>query len=56
MLRGFFVYDADAHVMVSQRMWEDMPEPIRLRRPRPVRIEDHGDLGGLESSWFIEVL
>jgi len=54
MLRGFFVYDADAHVMVSQRMWEDMPEPIRQRRPRPVRIDDHGDLGGLESSWFVE--
>jgi hypothetical protein len=24
--------------MVSQRMWEDMPEPIRQRRPRPVHI------------------
>ena len=38
MLRVFFVYDADAHVMVSQRMWEDMPEPIRQGRPHPVRI------------------
>ena len=54
MLNGFFIYDADAHVMVSQRMWEDMPEPIRQRRPRPVRIEDHEDFGGLESSWFVE--
>ncbi|NIO07636.1 MAG: amidohydrolase family protein [Deltaproteobacteria bacterium] len=54
MLNGIFVYDADAHVMVSQRMWEDMPEPIRQRRPRPVRIDDHEDFGGLESSWFVE--
>ncbi len=38
IFQGFFVYDADAHVMVSQRMWDDMPELIRQRRPHPVRI------------------
>lgn len=49
-----YVFDADAHVMVSPRMWEDLPEPLRLRRPRPVRIDDSADLGGLETSWFVE--
>ena len=34
----FFIYDANAHVMVSQRMWDDMPELIRQQRPHPVRI------------------
>ncbi len=38
MFQGFFIYDADAHVMVSQRMWDDTPEFIRQRRSRPVRI------------------
>jgi len=54
MQNGMTVFDADAHVMVSQRMWEDMPEPMRHRRPRPVRIDDNEDLGNLESSWFVE--
>ena len=54
MLQGIYIYDADAHVMMSPRMWQDLPETIWPRRPRPVQIEDPEGLGGWQSSWFVE--
>ena len=41
MLQGYRVFDADAHGSINPRMWEDLPEPYRARRPRPVTIHDH---------------
>lgn len=54
MLEGIYIYDADAHVMMSPRMWQDLPESMRARRPRPVQIQDPDGLGGWQSSWFID--
>jgi predicted TIM-barrel fold metal-dependent hydrolase len=52
MLQGYSVYDADAHVVTSQRAWEDLPEALRARRPRPVQIQDPDGLGGYRISWY----
>lgn len=54
MLEGIYIYDADAHVMMSPRMWQDLPKAMWPRRPRPVQIQDPDGLGGWQSSWFIE--
>ena len=54
MLEGYRVYDADAHVMMSPRMWADLPEEYRFRRPRPVRFGDAADLGGWQSAWLLD--
>jgi predicted TIM-barrel fold metal-dependent hydrolase len=54
VLNGYYVYDADAHVVVSARAWADLPEPLRVRRPRPVEIGDAEGLAGFRTSWFIE--
>jgi uncharacterized protein len=54
MLHGFRVFDADAHGSINPRMWEDLPEPYRTRRPRPVTIHDHSGLGNYKSGWLIE--
>ncbi len=40
MLQGYRVFDADAHGSINPLMWEDLPEPYRARRPRPVTIHD----------------
>jgi predicted TIM-barrel fold metal-dependent hydrolase len=54
MLQGMYIYDADAHVMVSERMWADLPEDLRPRRPRPIRLDADPDLGAWHSAWFVE--
>ena len=54
MLQGFRVYDADAHGSLSPRMWQDLPEPFRARRPRPVTIYDPDGLGNFNAGWLIE--
>lgn len=54
MIDGIYIYDADAHVAASPRMWEDLPEALRVRRPRPVQIGDEEGLGGFKSAWFCE--
>ena len=54
MLQGFRVYDADAHGSISPRMWQDLPEPYRARRPRPVTIYDGDGLGNFNAGWLIE--
>jgi predicted TIM-barrel fold metal-dependent hydrolase len=54
MLQGFHVFDADAHGSISPHMWEDLPEPYRARRPRPVTIDDGAGLGNFNAGWLIE--
>ena len=54
MLDGYRVYDADGHILVSPRMWADLPKEYALRRPRPVRIGDADDLGSYNSSWLFD--
>jgi predicted TIM-barrel fold metal-dependent hydrolase len=54
MLEGHRIYDADAHVMMSPRMWETLPKEYRFRRPRPVRFGDADDLGGWKTAWLLD--
>lgn len=54
MLHGYPVFDADAHGSISPQMWEDLPEPYRARRPRPVTIHDATGLGNYNAGWLIE--
>ena len=54
MLQGFRVFDADAHGSINPSMWEDLPEPYRTRRPRPVTVLDHDGLGNFNAGWLIE--
>jgi len=54
MLQGYRVFDADAHGSIHPGMWEDLPEPYRARRPRPVTIHDDKGLGNYNAGWLIE--
>lgn len=54
MLQGYKIFDADAHGSINSRMWEDLPEPYRARRPRPVTIHDEAGLGNYTAGWLIE--
>jgi uncharacterized protein len=54
MLQGYRVFDADAHGSINPSMWEDLPEPFRARRPRPVTVHDTGGLGNFNAGWLIE--
>jgi predicted TIM-barrel fold metal-dependent hydrolase len=54
MLDGYKLYDADAHVLMTPEMWATLPERFALRRPRPVRIGDSGDLRAWQTSWLLD--
>ena len=54
MLQGYRLYDADAHAMMSPRMWQTLPTEYVARRPRPTRIADVADLGRWTNGWLIE--
>jgi predicted TIM-barrel fold metal-dependent hydrolase len=54
MIGDFSIFDADAHAMMCPKMWEELPAAYAARRPRPVRIEDSGDLGRWTNGWLIE--
>ena len=54
MVRGYKIFDADAHAMLWPKMWQDLPESYAARRPRPVRIDDAADLGRWTNGWLIE--
>ena len=40
MINGFKIFDADAHVMMGPKMWQDLPKEYAPRRPRPLEIAD----------------
>ena len=54
MLQGYRLYDADAHAMMSPRMWETLPQEYAARRPRPTRVHDVGDMGRWTNGWLVE--
>jgi hypothetical protein len=54
MLQGYKLFDADAHTMMSPRMWETLPDEYRARRPRPTRVHDASDLGRWTTGWLVE--
>ena len=54
MLKGYQIYDADAHVMMSPRMWETLSNEYKFRRPRPVQFGDADDLGGWSTAWLLD--
>jgi predicted TIM-barrel fold metal-dependent hydrolase len=54
MQGGHKIYDADAHVMMSPKMWEDLPKEYHVRRPRPLRIADMPGAGIRSTGWLIE--
>ena len=54
MLNGYRLFDADAHVLVSPKMWQDLPREYAFRRPRPLQIGDSEDLGDWTTSWLCD--
>jgi hypothetical protein len=54
MLQGYKLFDADAHTMMSPRMWETLPSEYQLRRPRPTRVHDASDMGRWTNGWLVE--
>ena len=54
MLLGYRLFDADAHAMMSPRMWETLPQEFVARRPRPTRVHDVADMGRWTNGWLVE--
>jgi predicted TIM-barrel fold metal-dependent hydrolase len=54
MLQGYKLFDADAHTMMSPRMWETLPGEYQTRRPRPTRVHDASDMGRWTNGWLVE--
>ncbi|MDH3241278.1 MAG: amidohydrolase [Alphaproteobacteria bacterium] len=54
MLKNYRVYDADSHVLLSPRMWEDLPDAYTARRPRPLTVGDRDGMGKWDSGWLID--
>ena len=54
MIHQYKVFDADAHVMMSPAMWEDLPKEYHVRRPRPLTVSDGDGAGVRRTGWLIE--
>ncbi|MGH7888077.1 MAG: amidohydrolase family protein [Candidatus Binatia bacterium] len=54
MIQGYKIFDADAHVMMGPKMWEDLPKEYAIRRPRPLEIADAAGAGIRRTGWLIE--
>ena len=54
MIHNFKVYDADAHVMMSPAMWQELPREYQARRPRPLEVGDTDGIGVRATGWLIE--
>src|SRR5678815_3327031 len=54
MIRGYKIFDADAHVMMGPKMWQDLPNEYATRRPRPLEIADNESAGIRRTGWLIE--
>jgi uncharacterized protein len=53
MLEGYRIYDADAHVKFSPKMWESLSPEYSARRPRPLRVSDQTGMMWTDG-WLIE--
>jgi predicted TIM-barrel fold metal-dependent hydrolase len=54
MIKNFPIYDADSHLLLSPRMWEDLPAEYAARRPRPLTVSDTDGMGRWDSGWLID--
>ena len=54
MVEKYKLYDSDAHVLLSPRMWETLPAKYSSRRPRPVFMGEESELGRYNSGWFVD--
>jgi predicted TIM-barrel fold metal-dependent hydrolase len=54
MINGYKIFDADAHVMMGPKMWQDLPNEYATRRPRPLEIADNESAGIRRTGWLIE--
>jgi predicted TIM-barrel fold metal-dependent hydrolase len=54
MIQGYKIFDADAHVMMGPKMWQDLPKEFAARRPRPLEIADSAGAGIRRTGWLIE--
>jgi predicted TIM-barrel fold metal-dependent hydrolase len=54
MIDKYKVFDADAHVMMSPAMWDDLPKEYQTRRPRPLIVGDANGAGARGTGWLIE--
>ena len=54
MINGYKIFDADAHVMMGPKMWQDLPPEYTARRPRPLEIADADGAGIRRTGWLIE--
>jgi aminocarboxymuconate-semialdehyde decarboxylase len=54
MIQGYQIFDADAHVMMGPKMWEDLPREYTARRPRPLELADIAGAGIRRTGWLIE--
>jgi predicted TIM-barrel fold metal-dependent hydrolase len=54
MIKGYKIFDADAHVMMGPKMWEDLPKEYAARRPRPIELADTAGAGIRRTGWLIE--
>lgn len=54
MVEKYKLYDSDAHVLLSPRMWETLPAKYNSRRPRPVFMGEESELGRYNSGWFVD--
>ena len=54
MIKGYKIFDADAHVMMGPKMWQDLPKEYATRRPRPVEIAGSAGAGIRRTGWLIE--
>lgn len=54
MLGGYKLFDADAHVELSPRMWESLNSSYLPRRPRPTWVGDSQGMGYWNNGWLVE--
>ncbi len=54
MIKGYKIFDADAHVMMGPKMWQDLTQEYAPRRPRRLEIADAAGAGIRRTGWLIE--
>jgi predicted TIM-barrel fold metal-dependent hydrolase len=54
MVGDVLVYDADAHVVPSERMWDCLEEAYQERRPIMVPLQGKPGRGVLDAAWLVD--